>query len=163
MMRLRYCSQPFFGVAIVALFALSSCGPKPLSTDTAAVDPGGWSQADTAHLSFEIEQADRLHNVFISLRHNDDYPFNNAYFFVQLVSPGGRTLTDTLSCPLALEDGRWLGRTWGKWIDHKIGYKPQVQFPEAGLYELRVVHAMRRNPLPGVASVGVDVFELSGS
>ena len=147
----------------IGLITLVSCAPAPLATDAWAVDPDGWSKSDTAELVFEIEQADPMHNVYISLRHNEAYPFNNAFFFVQLISPGGQTLTDTLSCPLALEDGRWLGRSWGKWIDHKIGYKSQVEFPEPGDYKLKIVHAMRRNPLPGVASIGVDVFEMNAN
>jgi len=147
------------GAFFVALLGAVGCGPSPSATDTAAVDPVGWQQGDTAVLSFEVHQAAHRYDLFISLRNNQDYPFSNAFLFVQLVSPAGRTLTDTLECPLALPDGRWLGRSWGRWVDHKIGYKPGIQFPVPGTYELRIVHAMRSDPLPGIASVGLDLFD----
>jgi gliding motility-associated lipoprotein GldH len=141
-----------------AMFLLSACGNGPVSSDNATVDPAGWRASDTVRLTFDVAQPEHRHDLQFGLRHNGDYPFSNLYLFVRLTYPNGRTLTDTLACPLAGPDGRWYGKG-GNWIDHRIGYKRGVAFPLAGTYRLDVVHAMRRNPLPGISDVRFAMFD----
>jgi gliding motility-associated lipoprotein GldH len=134
------------------------CGKGPVASDSAAVSTEGWSATDTVRLTFDVQQPDHRHDLQFGLRHNEDYPFSNLYLFVRLTYPNGRTLTDTLSCPLAGPDGRWYG-SGRHWIDHRIGYKKRVAFPLPGTYTLDVVHAMRKDPLPGLSAIRFSLFD----
>ena len=145
-------------VAFPSVILLFGCGKGPVSSDAAAIDPLGWRAQDTVRLTFDVEQPEHRHDLQFGLRHNGDYPYSNLYLFVRLTYPNGRTLTDTLACPLAGPDGRWYGKG-GDWIDHRIGYKREVAFPLAGTYNLDVVHAMRRDPLPGVSDIRFAMFD----
>ncbi|MCH1583457.1 MAG: gliding motility lipoprotein GldH [Flavobacteriales bacterium] len=148
----------FFCCAGMAAVLLSSCGPGPVSADAAPLDAEGWMAADTVRLTFEVENPEHRHDLQLGLRHNDQYPFSNLYLFVQLTYPNGKTLTDTLACPLAGPDGRWYGKG-SDWIDHRIGYKKGVGFPLAGIYTLDVVHAMRQDPLVGISDLRFAMFD----
>lgn len=143
---------------VVLMLAVAGCGPGPVAVDSANLDPKGWSAEDTVRLSFEVEHPEHRHDLQFGLRHSADYPFSNLYLFVKLQYPNGRTLTDTLECPLAAPTGEWYGEG-GRWIDQRIGYKRGVAFPLAGSYSLEVVHAMRRDPLPGMAEVRFALFD----
>ena len=145
--------------AILALSLLwVGCGPGPVSVASQALDPDGWSATDTVHLKFHVDQPAHRHDLQFGLRHSADYPYSNLYLFVRLDYPNGRTLTDTLECPLAGPSGEWYGE--GRhWIDHRIGYKRGVGFPLAGEYTLQVVHAMRTDPLPGMAELRFALFD----
>ena len=145
---------------LTAVLGWTGCGPGPVASDTALVDPAGWSSNDTLQLTFDVNEPQHRHDLQIGLRHNNAYPFSNLYLFVRLTYPNGRTLTDTLSCPLAGPDGRWYG-TGGEWVDHRIGYKKGVAFPLEGRYTLDIVHAMRRDPLPGLSDIRFALFDRS--
>lgn len=153
-------TRTFAGGLMLALCALGAwgCGQGPVFVDSVSVDPNGWSSLDTVKLSFSVEHPEHRHDLQFGLRHGDDYPYSNLYLFVQLRYPNGKTLTDTLECPLASPEGRWHGNG-GRWIDQRIGYKQQVAFPMAGEYALEVVHAMRKDPLPSVAEVRFALFD----
>ena len=143
-----------------AMLVWSGCGPGPVASAAALVDPAGWSAQDTVQLTFEVNEHEHRHDLQIGLRHNQQYPFSNLYLFVRLTYPNGRTLTDTLSCPLAGPDGQWYG-TGSEWVDHRIGYKKGVAFPLEGRYTLDIVHAMRRDPLPGLSDIRFAMFDRS--
>lgn len=151
---------PIWCALMLVSAAIAGCHKGPVAADAATVDPDGWSSADTVHLSFEVEAPDHRHDLQLGLRHDGDYPFSNLYLFVRLNYPNGRSLTDTLACPLAGPDGRWYG-DGSTWIDHRIGYKKGVAFPMPGTYSLDVVHAMRRDPLPGISDIRFAMFDLS--
>lgn len=138
--------------------AFEGCGPGPVAADASPVNPEGWLASDTVRLTFDVVQPDHRHDLQFGLRHDDRYPFSNLYLFVRLTYPNGKTLTDTLACPLAGPDGRWLG-DGGRWVDHRIGYKKAVAFPLEGQYRLDVVHAMRRDPLPGISELRFALFD----
>ncbi|MAC16676.1 MAG: hypothetical protein CMC97_00030 [Flavobacteriales bacterium] len=148
-----------WGTCVAGLIlVVAGCGPGPVAVDAANLDPAGWSAQDTVRLFFEVEHPEHRHDLQFGFRHSSDYPFSNLYLFVKLQYPNGRTLTDTLECPLAAATGEWYGEG-GRWIDHRIGYKRGVAFPLAGAYSLEVVHAMRRDPLPGVAEMRFALFD----
>ena len=55
----------------------------------------------------------------------------------------------------------WLKGTGSGWVDHRIGYKKGVAFPLEGRYTMDVVHAMRRDPLPGISDIRFAMFDRS--
>ncbi len=144
--------------AISLLLAAVGCGPGPVAVDSVELDPEGWHAADTARLTFSVDQPEHRHDLQFGLRHSEDYPYSNLYLFVRLDYPNGRSLTDTLECPLAAPTGEWYG-DGSRWIDQRIGYKRGVGFPLPGEYTLQVVHAMRQDPLPGMAEVRFALFD----
>lgn len=143
-----------FGVALM----FAACGRGPVAADSSEVDAAGWSSTDTVRLTFDVAQPEHRHDLQLGLRHDEDYPYSNLYLFIRLTYPNGKTLTDTLACPLAAEDGTWYGDGRG-WIDQRIGYKRGVAFPLAGTYTLDIVHAMRRDPLPGIGDIRFALFD----
>ena len=147
-------------IVAFASVAVVGCGPRPAFSDAVQLNPSGWVAADTAVMRFHVEHPDHRHDLQIGLRHGEDYPFSNLFLFVKLEYPNGKTLLDTLECPLGATDGRWYGKGRG-WIDHRVGYKKAVAFPIQGEYTLKVVHAMRLDPLPGVAELRFSLLDLT--
>ena len=147
-------------VFAAASAAVIGCGPRPASLDAVQLNPSGWIASDTAVMTFRVEHPDHRHNLQFGLRHSEDYPFSNLFLFVELEYPNGKTMLDTLECPLGAPDGRWYGEGHG-WIDLRVGYKQAVAFPLQGDYTLRVLHAMRRDPLPGLAELRFSLFDLT--
>ena len=97
------------------------------------------------------------HDLYIDLRHDATYPFSNIYLFVDFTFPNGKTNRDTLACELADAQGNWLGSGPGHVLDHRIVWHDDARFPLQGPYSVRVVHAMREDPLQGVTDVGLRI------
>lgn len=125
------------------------------------VDPAGWSVTDS--LTFEVEITDTLTamNFLLSLRHNDDYPYSNIYFFVNTVYPSQHYSRDTIEILLAGKDGQWYGKGFGKLKEVQVMLKDRVVFPMKGNYTFSFVQAMREENLPGVEDLGIQI-EKSG-
>ena len=53
--------------------------------------------------SFTFEQKDTtgVYNLFLNVRNNNDYPYNNLFLIVSLNQPDGKVLVDTLEYQMA--------------------------------------------------------------
>ena len=133
------------------------CGPEAFYADSHGVDAAGWQAKDAGEFRWEVTDTMRLHDLYIDLRHDASYPFSNIYLFVDFTFPNGKTNRDTLACELADAQGNWLGSGPGHVLDHRIVWHDDARFPLQGPYAVRVSHAMRQDPLPGVTDVGLRI------
>lgn len=115
---------------------------------------------------FEVDNLDSLknHNLFITLRNNNQYPYSNLFLITEMRYPQGRTLTDTLEYEMAKPDGAWLGDGFGEIKENKLWYQEEVRFRESGTYTFTIQHAVRKNgnisgdeALKGITEVGLRI------
>lgn len=140
-----------------ALVCASGCGPEALYADSLGVNAEGWKSAEAAEFLWEVSDTARVHDLYIDVRNDATYPFSNLYLFVDFTFPNGKTNRDTLAVELADAQGNWLGSGSGHVHDHRIVWHDDARFPLQGQYAVRIVHAMRRDPLPGISDVGLRV------
>jgi gliding motility-associated lipoprotein GldH len=139
------------------LLCASGCGPEALYADSLGVNAEGWKSAEAAEFRWEVSDTVRVHDLYIDVRNDATYPFSNLYLFVDFTFPNGKTNRDTLAVELADAQGNWLGSGSGHVHDHRIVWHDDARFPLQGQYAVRIVHAMRRDPLPGITDVGLRV------
>ena len=150
--------------AFVLLFLFSSCDKKRIFDEYAALD-GKWHKDSI--VSFEFEQKDTIskYNLFINVRNNNSYPYNNLFLIVQMQQPGTRlTKVDTLEYQMANPDGSLMGEGFTDVKENKLWYKERVGFPKPGKYTVSIQHAMRKGGevpgievLDGVTDVGLRI------
>ena len=112
---------------------------------------------DPASYTVTIDDTVSIYNFDLSIRTSTGYPYRNMYLFVVTSFPSGNTVTDTLTCRIADEKGKWLGRGAGDLRELTIPYKSNVYFPEKGEYHFRVIHGMRDTVLKGVYDMGMKI------
>ena len=78
-------------------------------------------------------------------------------FFLTTVFPDGNSLRDTIDCPLADYQGKWLGKGFGGVYDNRIIYMQRRRFPKPSEYKIILEQAMRVEDLPGITSVGIRI------
>ena len=150
----------FFNITTVALFLtliLSSCGKNTLLSKYEKLPEEGWDSKNK--LSFEVEVKDKsaYHNVFLTVRHADSYPFSNLFVFLTTTYPNGKKSVDTLECVLAGQKGQWKGNGTGDIWDNKIPIKQNMLFPDTGKYSFSFEQGMRINPLPMIIDFGMVI------
>ena len=105
-------------------------------------------------VSFNLPELDstKKYDLFINIRDNNNYPFNNLFLIVTLEKPNGYTKVDTLEYQMAAPDGTLLGDGFTDIKESKLYYKENVKFRVK--YKLNIKQAVREGgKVPGVTQL----------
>ena len=146
---------------LLASLLFFSCDEKRVFDEYKSV---GSSWHKDSIVSFDLPQLDstKRYNLFLNLRNNNNYPFNNLFLIVSLELPNGFTKVDTLEYQMANPDGTLLGDGFTDLKESKLFYKEKVKF--RGKYKVHIKQAVRENgkieglkELPGITEVGFRI------
>jgi gliding motility-associated lipoprotein GldH len=121
-----------------------------------AVDEGVWHKDSVAR--FEVFVGDTLspHDVWLTLRNDNRYPYQNIWLFVSLQNPAGAIRRDTIEYRLADDSGKWYGTGFSLY-ESTVPYETSVVYPRSGVYVYTVTQAMRDDRLQGINDVGLRI------
>ena len=105
-------------------------------------------------VSFNLPELDstKRYDLFINLRDNNNYKYNNIFLIVTLEKPNGYTKVDTLEYQMAAPDGTLLGDGFTDIKESKLFYKENVRF--RGKYKVNIKQAVRETgKIPGIESL----------
>jgi len=117
-------------------------------------------------VSFDLPQLDaaKNYNLFVNVRDNNDYPFNNLFLIVSLQRPDRKVVTDTLEYQMTEADGSLLGDGFTDVKESKLFYKENVKFNLKGKYKITIQQANRETgkiagvtELKGINDVGFRI------
>jgi gliding motility-associated lipoprotein GldH len=141
--------------AMACLCAAIACTTPAAFEEIVTLEDDQWGAGRAVHITLPVTDSLGAYAIVFYLRNNNDYPFRNIYLLVDVWSPTGVSMRDTLEYELVDTHGNWLGKRGSYWIDHRLLYRPSVMFTSTGNYAFRIRHGMRANPLPGVGAVGL--------
>lgn len=132
-----------------------SCSSGVVYEQMEEVDVEGWSYQKPVVVKFATPDTSNRYNLIFDVRITPDYAYQNLWLFIESTEPDGSTHTDSINCPMAYPDGRWIGTGLGDLIDNPILVHRNFKFSETGEYTFKIRHGMRRDYLPNVQNVGV--------
>jgi len=148
-------------VIIVAVFlklmALQGCTDNAISDSFVNISNQHWTYAQPIKSLVEITDNKKKYNIFLNLRHTDEYKYANIWFKVSIIAPNKIKKTNRIEFSIASADGAWLGNTTGSLYTYQLPYKLNYTFPSNGKYTIVVEQNMRDNPLLGINDVGIRV------
>lgn len=116
----------------------------------------GWERNDTLKFEVEAVEADGTYSEEIGLRINNSYPFMGLTLIVEQTRlPGGKERTDTLSCQLIRENGIAIGKGMSHY-QYLFPLKP-LHLHEGDRLRIAIHHIMKREILPGISDVGIQI------
>lgn len=142
------------GFIVLILFALVSCDSNRIYDQYYSVS-NQWEKDDIIEFDFTPTDTLKTYNLFINIRNNSDYKFNNLFLISEISFPNGKSIVDTLEYKMAHPNGELLGTGFTDIKESKLWYKENFIFNESGVYKIKLQHAMREN---GNVE-GVDVLE----
>ena len=146
------------GIIIAVALALTSCNRHTIYSHYEPVDMDGWERSDT--LLFCVNNAtDSIFSEQLGLRINSKFPYRDLALVVEQRLQHNPCIikSDTLYLNLANEDGLFIGK--GLNIFHYDVDLGTIVLPKADTLQVSVYHNMRREMLPGVASIGITVVK----
>jgi gliding motility-associated lipoprotein GldH len=105
-------------------------------------------------VTFDLPELDstKQYNLFINLRDNNNYQFNNLFLIVALEKPNGYTKVDTLEYQMTEPDGTLLGNGFSDIKESKLYFKENATFK--GKYKVHIKQAVRETgKVPGVTAL----------
>ncbi|MDR6299708.1 gliding motility-associated lipoprotein GldH [Mesonia maritima] len=146
---------------------MTSCDSKQVFDEYKSV---GKSWHKDSIVNFQVKDLDTLksYNLFINIRNNSDFNYNNLFLITSMNFPNGKIITDTLEYEMAYPDGKFMGSGFGEVKENKLWYKEKVQFTEEGVYQVDIQQAMRKNgkidpieKLEGITEVGFRIEKVN--
>ncbi len=105
-------------------------------------------------VTFDLPELDstKQYNLFVNLRNNNNYPFNNLFLIVGIEMPNGFAKVDTLEYEMTNPNGSLMGEGFSDIKENKLFYKEKVKF--RGKYKVHLKQAVRENgKVPGVTAL----------
>ncbi|MEJ2584564.1 MAG: gliding motility lipoprotein GldH [Robiginitalea sp.] len=148
----------------ITLLVGMSCTDQLAYFKYQSTDNGKWGKDQLMEFSFSDLDSTRAYNMYITLRNDEQYPYSNLFLIAEMTGPDGTSERDTLEYEMTDASGKWMGTGYGSVKENKLWYRENIVFPDSGVYNVTVSHAMRRNgsvegiqELPGVLDVGLQI------
>lgn len=138
---------------LIILLTLVACSFHTVYTHTYDLPSEEWHKDSVLTFSAMLYESSDPHDVYVTLRHTQHYPYQNIWLFVE--KPNG--MRDTLEFFLADDRGVWLGNQSGRYIEMPCLIDQGIQFPAEGKYIWRIQQGMRDDQLRGINSVGLTI------
>ena len=148
---------------ILVLFLIVSCDKKRVFDEYKSV--GTTWHKDTI-VTFDLPKLDpkKSFNMYVTVRDNDDYPFNNLFLIVSLEQPNHQIKVDTLEYQMTNPDGTLLGDGFSDIKESKLFYKGKTNLTQKGIYKIHIKQATRQTgkiegvtSLSGISDVGFRI------
>lgn len=133
---------------IFVVVLLFSCDKKRVFDEYKSVG-SAWHRDSVVAFDLPDLDSTKRYDLYLNLRDNNNYKYNNIFLIVTLETANGFTKVDTLEYQMAAPDGTLLGNGFTDIKESKLYYKENVRF--RGKYKVRIKQAVRENgKVPGV-------------
>ncbi|MEJ7911625.1 MAG: gliding motility lipoprotein GldH [Chitinophagaceae bacterium] len=149
-----------FLLPAVVTLVFFSCTTIDLYEKVATIPAHQWKTSFKPSFTFIITDTAAPYQLFIVLRHNSQYNYNNIWVNLHTKSPDGSSAKVPYELPLATNERGWLGTGMDDLYEHRIALTPLNQnfyFKKGGAYTFTLEHIMREDPLQHVMNVGLRV------
>ncbi len=154
-------------ILLFVVFGLYSCIEKDAYNQYYSIENNVWKANNVVEFNIEITDTVFQNNIFINIRNNKDYAFNNLFLISQIEFPDGYRVVDTLEYEMTDRLGNFLGSGYTDIKENKLFYKEKARFNQYGNYLIKVEQAMRKNgniqgldSLKGITDVGLSIEPL---
>ena len=105
-----------------------SCDPNMVYDHFEKTAQGKWSWDDVKTFNVDMKDTTSAFNIYVDIRHTKAFPKSNLYVFLNIVSPKGVEINDTVSIGIADSHGKWLGSGFGNIRLVRKLYKRDIRF-----------------------------------
>ena len=135
-----------------------SCAKIDLFEKQAEIPSQQWFYNNVPSFTFQITDTASLYNLYIVLRHTDEYNYNNIWLQLGSEAPGDTMHFQNINLSLASDANGWEGTGTDDIFEVRKNITPgRVPFKKPGEYTFSIAQIMRENPLKHILNVGLRV------
>jgi len=148
--------KKFFGY-ISILLLIAGCNTLDVFEKTVSFSTHEWKANDKPGFSFAIEDTTSAYNIYVIIRHEDAYHFNNLWLNITTQAPHDTLKTQLINITLADNKKGWLGTGMDDVFDTRARITRQPVKLKKGNYTFVLQQNMREEPLQFVLNAGIRV------
>lgn len=157
---MKWNKRPFLCLVACALL-LFSCSSIDLYEKSVTIPGHSWKSDFKPSFTFTIKDTVPAYQLYLILRHNDKYNYNNIYLNLHIKQPNLDTIqTARYDLQLANNENGWLASGMDDIYEHRIPLTStgrQYYFKKPGNYTFTIEQIMRDDPLKNVLDVGLRI------
>ena len=150
-----------YSLPLVAIcLQLAACQHIDLYEKIATIPGHDWKSNFKPQFKFNIEDTSAVYQVYVILRHNEKYLYNNIWLNLTAQAPGQAPQKFMLELPLATSAKGWLGVAMDDLYEHRLVVtldESKLNFKKPGEYQFTLEQVMRDDPLENVLNVGLRI------
>jgi gliding motility-associated lipoprotein GldH len=143
------------------LSLLLACTPIDLYERVATIPGLAWQSSFKPSFTFDIQDTTATYQLFLILRHNNKYNYNNIWLNVYRKKPDGSVSKVPHELRLATNERGWLAEGMDDLYEHRMPLTPPANdsfyFNQRGPYTFTIEQIMREDPLQNVLNVGLRI------
>ena len=135
---------------------LFSCTRIDLYEKVTPVPKHEWENNFKPKFEFDIKDTLANYQLFLILRHNDRYNYNNIWLNVFIKNPDNTVQKFQIEQSLANNTNGWLGAGMDDIYEHRLKLtEAPIQLKKPGRYIFTIQQIMREDPLENIMDVGL--------
>lgn len=132
------------------------CQTIDIYEKTVAFSTHNWKSAEKPSFTFEVTDTASLYNIFLVLRHEDAYNYNNIWINLTVKGPAD-VVTIRREFILGNNKQGWLGSGMDDVFEHRITFNDKPAPLHKGTYTFTLQQDMREDPLEHIINAGIRV------
>jgi gliding motility-associated lipoprotein GldH len=136
---------------------LPSCGSRDVYNQYETFTDSNWHYDSVGRFIADIKDTSLNYNVFVNIRHTEDYPYQNLWLFVESTGADNHQRSDTLELEMADIYGKWKGAGSGSLFQLAMPFNIKQKFTTPGEYKFEIHHGMRDTVLVGIKNIGIRI------
>lgn len=145
---------------IILLFTLAllfSCSKNKVFEKFIKFDNYDWAMNKVLSFDVTIDDTTATYNVYIPVRHTDNYPYDGLLINVSYTSPNGEGHTKNYKLKFRDTDGKFIGDVSGDIWDENSVIMEKTKFNAKGIYKFEIVNGMETTPTQGIMELGLRI------
>ncbi len=147
--------KSFFVVLVPCSLFLGSCTTIDLYEKDVTIPHFKWESSFKPEFTFTIKDTTVQYQLFLVVRHNEKYNYNNLWINLYSQPPGDTLHKAPFELVLATNE-KWLGSGMDDIYEHRIKLTDPQRW-KAGVYHFKIEQIMREDPLENIMNVGLRV------
>ncbi|MDD4921501.1 MAG: gliding motility lipoprotein GldH [Bacteroidales bacterium] len=150
---------------IIPLFIIAllycSCQNHSIYQNAETLPSSGWPLNQVLYFNDSLpSSAPETMHFEINIRHNNLYPYQNIWLYIETENSEGAVHTDSINWKLSEANGKWLGKGWGSL--YNLSYQlPDLKIKKTGSkrwFEIRIEHGLSDKVLMGIEDIGIRLY-----
>ena len=135
----------------------AGCGTLDVYEKTVFFPEHTWKNSSKPSFTFDITDTAASYHIFVILRHEDAYHFNNIWVNISTQAPRDSVRSQQVNITLADNAKGWLGTGMDDIFDHRARITRSPTRLKKGNYTFILQQHMREEPLQFVLNAGIRV------
>lgn len=144
-------------ILFIGVFIVTSCNKGKIFESRQEFQNYTWNRLKPLFFQFPVNDTKSEYNVYFTLRHLTQYPYDNLKTNLTIISPSGEERTTLHTFEIKNAEGKLLGDGAGDLWDLKLLVKENMSFNEEGTYKLQIDNMMDYYDVVGLVDFGIIV------